>query len=78
MTARLLSISRTTEKDVYDVMLEIDGRPESMRCQVIEHEGIRAVQPMPDLSWHLPFNPKLLAAAVLAFAQACQTKGTLS
>ena len=38
-----------------------------MLCRVVEHTGLRVVQPSPDLTTTLPFSPRLLAAAVIAF-----------
>jgi hypothetical protein len=66
MSTRLRSISSIEDHD-YEVILEIDGQCQSMRCRVVECNGIRAVQPEPDLMSRLAFSPRLLAAAVLAF-----------
>lgn len=71
MKTSLCSIARTdTDDDVYEVFLELDGHRQSMRCRVVEHTGIRVVQPSPDLISTLPFPPRLLVAAVLAFDEA--------
>jgi hypothetical protein len=66
MSATLRSIS-STDSDDYEVVLDLDGRPQSMRCRVVERQGIRVVQPEPDLLSRLPFPPRVLVAAVLAF-----------
>lgn len=66
MTVRLHSISCTESGD-YVVILDIDGAQRSMRCRVVDQGGVRVVQPEPDLMTRLPFSPRLLAAAVLAF-----------
>ncbi|MCW5831695.1 MAG: hypothetical protein KIS78_04480 [Labilithrix sp.] len=71
MSTILHSISRIDgDRDVYEVILDVDGRRQSMLCRVVEHTGIRVVQPTPDLISTLPFAPRLLVAAVLAFDDA--------
>jgi hypothetical protein len=55
---------------VYAVILEVDGEQRSILCRVLEHTGIRLVQPTPDIMSTLPFHPRLIVAAVLAFDEA--------
>jgi hypothetical protein len=69
MTVRLHSIS-CTETEEYEVILDVDGAQQSMRCRVVEHAGIRVVEPDPDFMTRLPFSPRVLAAALLAFDDA--------
>lgn len=59
-----------TESDDYEVVIDVDGQKQSMRCRVVESRGIRVVQPQPDLLSRLPFSPRVLVAAVLAFDKA--------
>ncbi len=78
MTTKLSSISRSDTVDVYDVSLEVDGQRRSMRCRVVEHTGLRVVQPTPDLLSTLSFPPSLLVAAVLAFDAAARIESDRS
>jgi len=71
MTTRLDAIRRSgRDSSDYEVILEVDGEPRSILCRVVEHTGIRVVQPTPDLMSTLSFDPRLLVAAVLAFDEA--------
>lgn len=58
------------EPDVYEVVVDIDGERHTMRCRVDDRGEIPLIQPTPDLMSTLPFDPRLLASAVLAFARA--------
>lgn len=69
MVTRLYSIT-CTELDEYEVVLDVDGLRQSMRCRVVECDGIRVVQPDPDYMSRLTFSPRLLVAAILAFDDA--------
>jgi hypothetical protein len=62
----LYSIS-CTDSEAYEVVVEIDGERRSMRCRVVEDDGIRVVQPEPDLLFTLPISTRLVVAAVIAF-----------
>ncbi len=71
MSTQLHSISRTEhDAEVYEVIVDVDGQRHSMLCRVIEHTGVRVVQPNPDLLSTLPFPPRVVVAAVLAFDDA--------
>ncbi|MBX3263013.1 MAG: hypothetical protein KF782_25280 [Labilithrix sp.] len=79
MSTTLHSISRTEgDRDVYEVVLDVDGQRQSMLCRVVEHTGIRVVRPTPDLMSTFPFPPRLLVAAVLAFDSAQKEAGAQS
>jgi hypothetical protein len=66
MNTRLCRIG-CTESGEYEVVLDIDDERQTMLCRVIEHGGMRVVQPQPDLMSRLTFSPRLLVAAILAF-----------
>jgi hypothetical protein len=65
-----LHLIRFVEPDLYEVAVDLEGERRTMHCRVIDHGGIRIVRPTPDLTSSLPFDPRLLAAAVIAFANA--------
>jgi hypothetical protein len=67
--SRLCRIS-CTDADEYEVVLDIDDERQTMLCRVVECDGMRVVQPRPDLMSRLTFSPRLLAAAILAFDEA--------
>ena len=75
MSTHLYAIS-CTESDDYEVVLDVDGQRHSMRCRIVESGGVRAVQPEPDLLSRLPFSPRALVAAVLAFDDAQKETST--
>jgi len=66
MNTRLCRIS-CIESGEYEVIVDIDDERQTMLCRIIEHGGMRIVQPQPDLMSRLTFSPRLLAAAILAF-----------
>ena len=71
MTTRLHSISAlASQKDAYDVVLNVDGKMESMICRIVVQSGIRMIDPTPNLMFGLPFDPRILGAAVVAFHDA--------
>ena len=74
MKTKLVSISFVAPGE-YDVILDVDGETIVMRCRIAEIKGIRIVQPRPDLLSRLAFDPRILAAAVLAF-DAAREAGT--
>ncbi|MFY2560890.1 hypothetical protein ACN469_25015 [Corallococcus terminator] len=60
---------------VYDVVFLQDGSPITVRCTVVEHHGIMAVQPKPDIFMMGAVNPREMTAAVLAFDRAVRGAG---
>lgn len=70
MSTRLHSI-RWVASSEYEVSLQDDdGALRTMICRVVGQQGIRVVQPRPDLMSNLAFSPRLLTAAILAFDSA--------
>jgi hypothetical protein len=70
MTTRLLSITRISD-GMYDVVFEVEGARQGMVCTIVDQNGIRAVRPQPDLMMQLGIQPRLIAAAIVAFDTVC-------
>jgi hypothetical protein len=64
--ARIHSITWIRSRD-YEVVFDFDGETKSMMCSVLEYEGVRVVESHGGLTLKLRTDPRLVAAAVLAF-----------
>lgn len=65
MSARLVSVVWAKERE-YEVRFRVEENILSCTCTVLEHDGVRFVQAVPDLLATLAVSPRLIAAAILA------------
>lgn len=72
MSTRMTSIVLVTDHE-YEVIFDVDGTSRRCICRVAEEDGIRVVEPFPDIFATLAIPPRLIAAAVLAFDVANRT-----
>jgi hypothetical protein len=54
----------------YELVLQSGGADRRIRCTVVERDGIRAVQPEPDVFMTGELPARAVSAAVLAFHDA--------
>lgn len=64
--ARIHSITWIHARD-YELVFDFDGDLRSMTCSVLEYEGVPVVEPHGGLVLETRIDPRLVAAAVLAF-----------